>query len=189
MEVFETRDEMINWLPKGGCWVELGVFAGEFAKKLYDIGKPDNLILVDLWNDGPQFSGDRDGNNGTHYDGKELQNHVYNMFKDMKNVHIYKNYSSVIMNGLPDNTIDVVYIDADHSYEGCKIDLELAYKKVKPGGWICGHDYLICGDKTKSLYNFGVRRAVNELCKEKNLKIQALGQDGYVSFAIQNTKT
>lgn len=36
---------------------------------------------------------------------------------------------------------DLVFIDGDHSYEGCRLDLELALAKVKFGGVIALHDY------------------------------------------------
>ena len=36
---------------------------------------------------------------------------------------------------------DVVFIDADHSYDACRNDMMLWWPKVKPGGIFCGHDY------------------------------------------------
>lgn len=51
--------------------------------------------------------------------------------------------------------VDAVYIDALHTYEGCKKDIELWKGIVKRGGFLCGHDY---GGK-----NFqGVKQAVDE---------------------------
>lgn len=40
-----------------------------------------------------------------------------------------------------DATFDFVYIDANHAYEFVKQDMELWYSKVRPGGWIMGHDW------------------------------------------------
>jgi predicted O-methyltransferase YrrM len=49
--------------------------------------------------------------------------------------------------------VDLVFIDADHSYNGCRGDI-LAYRsKVKTGGILAGHD----------IDYPGVNRAVNEL--------------------------
>lgn len=48
---------------------------------------------------------------------------------------------------------DLIFIDADHSYEGCRADI-LAYRPlVKPGGILSGHDYDLPG----------VKQAVDEL--------------------------
>uniref|UniRef100_A0A914D901 Class I SAM-dependent methyltransferase n=1 Tax=Acrobeloides nanus TaxID=290746 RepID=A0A914D901_9BILA len=36
---------------------------------------------------------------------------------------------------------DIIFIDADHSYEGCKRDLELFYPLLKKHGIMYGDDY------------------------------------------------
>jgi hypothetical protein len=40
-----------------------------------------------------------------------------------------------------DESVDLVFLDGDHSFEGVTRDLEAWYKKVKEGGYIGGHDY------------------------------------------------
>lgn len=42
---------------------------------------------------------------------------------------------------VPDHSLDFVFIDADHSYEGCRADIENWTRKVDHGGLLCGHDY------------------------------------------------
>lgn len=46
---------------------------------------------------------------------------------------IYKQYD--------DESIDFLFIDANHTYEDMKQDLEFWFPKIKKGGLICGHDY------------------------------------------------
>jgi predicted O-methyltransferase YrrM len=41
----------------------------------------------------------------------------------------------------PDRTFDLVYIDAEHTYESVFRDIKQWLPKVKRGGWIAGHDY------------------------------------------------
>jgi len=48
---------------------------------------------------------------------------------------------------------DLVFIDGDHSYEGCKKDILAYNSKVKSNGVLSGHDYDFVG----------VNQAVNEL--------------------------
>jgi predicted O-methyltransferase YrrM len=40
----------------------------------------------------------------------------------------------------PDGSLDLVFIDADHSYQAVKADIAAWRPKVKPDGILCGHD-------------------------------------------------
>jgi|GEM_PF-5522052 len=186
LRVFETREAMLDWLPKGGHWVECGVFRGDFSRKLLSISRPSHLTLIDLW-EGTVFSGDVDGNNARIEHAETLFQTLRDTFAEDERVTIIRSSSTEALSKLPDNSLDAIYVDADHSYEGCKRDLMLARRKVKVGGWICGHDYLINGEKAKTIYPLGVRRAVDEFCRESGLGIAALAMDGYVSYAIRRT--
>jgi hypothetical protein len=42
---------------------------------------------------------------------------------------------------VPDGWADFVFIDAGHSYEAARQDIALWTPKVRPGGWLGGHDY------------------------------------------------
>lgn len=42
---------------------------------------------------------------------------------------------------LPDSSVDVVFIDGDHSYAQVVRDINAWEPKVKPGGFLCGHDF------------------------------------------------
>lgn len=61
-----------------------------------------------------------------------------------------------------DNSLDFVFIDADHRYEGCKKDIEAWYPKVKDGGILAGHDYV-------PIKNYGVIEAVNDVIGKDNI--------------------
>lgn len=62
-----------------------------------------------------------------------------------------------------DKSIHFCFIDAGHSYNAVKLDLEAWYPKMKNNGIFCGHDWF-SGE--------GVRKAVIEFAKSNNLKIQ-----------------
>jgi hypothetical protein len=181
MNTFDTRDDMIATLvPKNGVYAELGIFKGDFSKKLYSILQPSKLVLIDLF-DGIVGSGDQDGNNFSLINIAD----VYKTLQLDNRFTFLKGDTSSILATFEDNAFDMVYIDADHSYDGCKKDLDIAFLKVKPGGWIMGHDYEINKNKAKREWVFGVRKAVDEFCKKHNLSIAAKGMDGYVSYAIK----
>jgi hypothetical protein len=44
---------------------------------------------------------------------------------------------------IPDGSLDFAYIDANHAYEYVKRDIELWWPKIRDGGMLAGHDYLI----------------------------------------------
>lgn len=52
-----------------------------------------------------------------------------------------KAYSVDAAKAVPDESLDFVYIDANHSYLATKADLEAWIPKVKRGGLVAGHDY------------------------------------------------
>ena len=40
------------------------------------------------------------------------------------------------------NSLDLVYIDADHGYQAVKDDIDAWLPKIRKGGILCGHDYI-----------------------------------------------
>lgn len=42
---------------------------------------------------------------------------------------------------LRDCEIDLVFIDADHSYDAVTFDIAAWRTRLRPGGWLTGHDY------------------------------------------------
>lgn len=70
-------------------------------------------------------------------------------------------------------SLDLCFVDADHSYEGVRRDLVAWYPKVRRGGWISGHDYA----NNDPRFDFsGVKRAVDEFTAEHGLEVE-LGEN------------
>ena len=186
MKYFENRIDMVMELvPVNGIYGEIGVFKGEFSKELCKLN-PTKLCLFDLF-EGNCGSGDVDGNNFTNTNMNTSYNNLKNWKEYESVIELYKGDSSTQLSTFSDNYFDMLYIDGDHSYQGCKKDLLVAMRKVKKNGssWIMGHDYEMNMEKAKTNYSFGVKQAVDELCNEFNLSIYAKGMDGCVSYAIQ----
>jgi len=71
---------------------------------------------------------------------------------------------------ISDQSLDFCFIDADHSYEGCRTDIKNYLRKVKQGSWLSGHDY------NHSKYpEFGVKRAVDEFVNASSLQLELGG--------------
>lgn len=71
--------------------------------------------------------------------------------------------------------IDMMFIDADHSYSGVKSDVEAWYPHMKPGGYMYFHD----ADDSSP----GVWQLVEELSKDKRFKDLVYYRD------VQDNKT
>jgi hypothetical protein len=184
MKIFETRNDMIcEYCKPSSIICEIGVFCGEFAQKLLET-QPSKLVLIDPWQ-GVIGSGDVDGNNYVNYDLEKVYEKLVHVTKNIPFIDLRRGFSDNELQLYPDNYFDFIYIDGDHSYEGCKLDLELSWKKIKPGGIIAGHDYEMNMKKAQNYYNFGVKDAVDEFCAKMNISISAKAMDGCVSYAIQ----
>lgn len=72
---------------------------------------------------------------------------------------------------------DLIEVDAGHDFHSAWSDINRAYKLLRPGGVIFGHDYLTSAD------NKGVRRAVNMFARVKGLRVQLDGQHWVIDSA------
>ena len=79
-----------------------------------------------------------------------------------------------------DVELDWIYVDGDHSYEGCLSDLENSLKAVKPGGLILGDDY---GWPNSKWNKPGVTKAVNEFINKH--KLTNIFRHGQTQFEIR----
>lgn len=86
--------------------------------------------------------------------------------------------SEVARRLIPKNALDFVFIDAMHSYEGCKKDLELWVPCVRKGGLLTGHDY---GSRKDRLGKWGVKEAVDEFLSQFSSKAVVL--EHYIWYA------
>ena len=54
---------------------------------------------------------------------------------------ILRGKTTEVMNEIPDESLDFIYVDGDHTLRGITVDLLKAYPKVREGGWIAGDDF------------------------------------------------
>ena len=91
-----------------------------------------------------------------------LRDNVYNEFIDnitpVNNIiNVIKSYSNIAFKDYEDCSLDFVFIDAHHTYESVKEDIDCWYSKVKIGGILAGHDYW---PETHAEYISSVNKAV-----------------------------
>lgn len=139
---WETISE---WVSQKG-WktgVEIGVWKGETFKYLLNNNADLNLIGVDLYEPQPANKGPEKwikGENGHAWDHKKYYTDLLEFCKVNGKGTIIKDYSVNAAKTITNESLDFIFIDGDHSYEGVISDIEAWYPKIKFGGWIIGHD-------------------------------------------------
>ncbi len=128
--------------------VEIGSYIGQSTTMFANEAKL--VISVD------PFMNDYDPNDGACH-AADIPTVVYQKFLENiapynNIVHIKKTSDDAV--GDIKEKVDLVYIDGIHTYEQVKKDIQNYTGLIKPGGYICGHDY--------SDYWIGVKNAVDE---------------------------
>lgn len=138
---FTNRNQLPNFLNNLGFkkGAEVGSFKGYFSNTIMNSWS-GNLYMVDVWR---PLSKEEYDDSSNHQEHKEAYSDAMNSIKGFEDrcfmLRMKSEYATELFQ---DGSLDFVYIDANHSYEGVKLDISLWYPKVKSGGLVCGHDYL-----------------------------------------------
>jgi hypothetical protein len=123
---------------------ELGVWYGETFKYLIKNCPSLTLFGVDLYeqqsdNDGPQKY--YPGEDGHKWEHEKYYKDVLKFCESSNGrATIYKGKTTDAANLIEDESLDFVFIDADHSFKGVDEDILYWAPKVRQGGYIIGHD-------------------------------------------------
>jgi len=151
-ELLESRDVMLESLPKNSVCAEVGIDKSEFSAKILQATHPSKLHLID-------------------YSPWSIQNAKKKFVQEVAQgtIETHLGDSGKLLQSFPNEYFDWVYIDGDHSYEGAKRDLEATLQKLKPAGLIALNDYIYFG--SIDLVKYGVIEAVNEFCITHGFKL------------------
>lgn len=159
----EVYKYAIDKAKENAVFVELGVWFGQsmsFAGvEIFNSKKAITVYGVDSFLQGDQPSKHSEKDESRYNEVLKYTKPVV----DTGIVKIIKSDSSEAAKLFEDESIDFLFIDANHTYEGVKLDLESWYPKVKKGGIISGHDYIHHWE--------GLVKAVNEFFGTINLTI------------------
>lgn len=127
----QTRNDLAKLFT--GTGVEVGTEQGEFAEVICQTA--DKLYCVDKWQ---AYRGYRDhtrnGKLQTFYETTVARLAPYN-------VELLRMSSEQAVHRFEDESLDFVYIDANHALEYAFWDIISWTRKVRPGGIVAGHDY------------------------------------------------
>lgn len=147
-----------------GIYIEVGSWEGRTSIAIANAIRPQNLHAVDTWQGNVNEDAYmlENGNGGRHPTVYEIQHHgrdVYARF--LSNVAVGTS-GNVIAHRMGwreffasfQGHIKFLFIDADHTYDECKGNIESALPFLVPGAIVCGDDYGVPG----------VGQAVRECC-------------------------
>jgi predicted O-methyltransferase YrrM len=148
---------MVDNAKDGARFVELGAYKGRstafLLTEIANSGKAIDLHVIDLWEDAAGIT-----RNASHpYEPATMAEFEANIAPvgNPDWLHVIKADTAQVAEHMADESFDFVFIDGDHSYDGCLRDIKAWLPKVKPGGVIAGHDF--------HLEYPGVMKAVREV--------------------------
>lgn len=163
--LFLDRYEMVKSISfdSAPVIVEVGVAMGEFSKFLMETHSPSKFFGVDsfdlhtldnLWGKPPAM-----------YFGDDTHEEYFRKnLAQFRGVHVLTGDSSSKISTLPDDSIDLLYLDADHTFPGVLKDLQSLTSKMKSGGLLICNDYTLWDPLAGA--PFGVVQAVNHFVND-----------------------
>lgn len=160
-EDMDSYNELVATIPNGTL-IEVGSYLGRSTASIVDTAKKNNIkiIAIDMWE---LNKDDFIRQNLTVPTKRQFQKNVpyakpY-MISSVEGAWAYRDIYGL-------GSVGGVFIDADHSYDSVKKDIDAWLPLIKRGGWIGGHDFLpflwqIKNPKSKSWQ--GVKKAVKEI--------------------------
>lgn len=144
--------------------VEVGVAQGKYAKKLCEANPQMKVYGVDIW---------RAYDGYTDYYQEKLDicyEKARELLAPFPNHQIIKDFSMNAVKQFADNSLDFVYIDANHDDPYVTEDIVEWSKKVRSGGIVSGHDYFRRKSRKTMASRYSVIRATQNYTKENNIK-------------------
>lgn len=177
----DPRRFLLELLPRGSAGAEIGVHLGGFSALILGIVRPRKLHLIDPWvhETGEEYAAAWYGGaaGGGQAEMDERYATVKRRFRDeieAGKVEVHRGTAEAL-EALPDDSLDWVYIDGNHQYAHVRSDLEISFRKVKPGGFITGDDY-----GREGWWGDGVDRAVDEFVAGQGVTVVTVRNHQFV---------
>jgi len=171
-----TRDELPQFFVDKGYKIgaEIGVYKGEFTKKLCKAGL--KIYAIDPY---IVYKNYRKHPKELPYD--ELYDNAQKLLAPYDCTFIRKT-SMDALNDIPDGSLDFVYIDGNHSFPYVAQDIYEWSRKVRVGGTVSGHDYFNDTHNPYWIRACHVKHAVDACAKIFNANLQITTGDKHQSW-------
>ena len=121
-------------------FLELGVFRGAFAERILgDCPTITRYYMLDPWQHLDDWNKPSNVDQAT-FDDISAQAMARTDFARERRI-VLRGRTTEMIEKIQDFSLDVAYIDGDHTLRGIAIDLICTYPKIRPGGILGGDDY------------------------------------------------
>ena len=149
----ERRSFLVKYIPRGGCVAEIGVWKGDFSKLLLGSSKISDYYLIDPYEFMPQYPARMYGGKiaKSQADMDEICMSVRKSLASCNaNLHWIRKKSEEAAGDIKNNSLDFLYIDGNHYYDGVLGDIRAYLNKVKIGGFVVFDDWFWKDDKGRT---------------------------------------
>lgn len=127
---------------------EIGVWKGAYSASFCEANPQLHMLCVDPWLSYPAWLDTK--NAMPPEQAERIMDESYAIARARLsglNCTIVRQFSIEAAKQVPDQSLDFAYIDGNHVFDAVTEDLTAWLPKVKPGGFISGHDYRVFANK------------------------------------------
>jgi hypothetical protein len=152
-----TRDILDEYIKKSNSriefWIEfvnktkietvaeIGIYKGDFtAQLLKECKLLKKYYMIDPWKHLEDWNKPANVDNGL-FEHFLKETEIKTNFAKNKRM-ILRGRTMEVIDQIPNESLDFIYIDGDHTLRGITIDLINSYHKIRNGGWIGGDDFV-----------------------------------------------
>ncbi len=144
MSMWRHRDrlgEHLNHAGLLGTGVEVGAGRGDYSAIILGGWRGERLYLVDPWSALPrdEYTDINDSSSAQQGANREAAEELCR--RDPRAL-LRPGRGEEVAGTFPDESLDFVYLDANHAFTSSLANLRAWWPKVRPGGLFAGHDYL-----------------------------------------------
>jgi len=154
----DRRELWVNLIRKLDCrrLCEVGVWKGELTQYLLSyVPEIEKYTLIDPWRNLPNWNKPA---NKSDIEFDQIFDEAMGRVSPYENkIKVVRGTTKRASESIDDRSLDLVYIDGDHTLRGITIDLQSMLPKVKQGGFIGGDDF------TKTIWQHGVKFSPTEV--------------------------
>jgi hypothetical protein len=177
--ILPDRIDILPLLPKKAVVVEVGVAVGDFSDNILRVCDPSLFIAIDIFNlhEIPTLWGRPTREWFQNLEHAAFYRDRFAMPIRTGRMRVLEGDSVAMLATLDDKSVDVFYVDANHTYDSVSRELSVIRHKIKDDGLIIMNDYVM-NEVGFSNAPYGVIQATNEFMITDDYEM--------IYFALQN---